>query len=94
MTVTAEYAAEHFQELAAAAMQGSEVCITGAGGAVLDLRARPMKVQADSSLIDEEGNRKFGALPAPMTWNEWQAIERDWDENVIPNLWMNRDDTE
>ncbi len=95
MTVTAQYAAEHFPELAAAAARGSDVSITAEGGVVLDLRARLAAPEIDPAFLDKNGQRKLGSgadLVGPDCWERWAEIERDWDENVIPNLWMNRDD--
>ncbi len=33
-------------------------------------------------------------LKAPITLAEFEDMERDWDEDGVAHLWMNRDDPE
>ncbi len=82
MTVTAQYAAEHFEELVSKVDGGESVEITRPGLATLCLAAEPGFGTTTLGIRDAEGRRILGQgrgeLRVP-TEAEWAAMDRELD---------------
>ncbi len=61
----------------------------------LHVTATPGSTAASRQVLGPNGKRILGTgahLVSGDFMERWAEIERDWDENVIPNLWMNTDE--
>lgn len=79
MTVTAQYAAEHFEELARAAEQGLDVEIVRPGRASISLREIPTAMPRLGPFFDSQGLRVAGTgkdFLRELSVAEWDALDR------------------
>jgi len=81
MKVSAQYAQEHFADLAIAAANGEEVEIEVYGQPTLVLlqRRTPIPFRRTTPRILGEG---IGEMTVP-DWDEWKAIDREMEREVI-----------
>jgi antitoxin (DNA-binding transcriptional repressor) of toxin-antitoxin stability system len=80
MKVSAQYAQEHFADLALAASNGEEVEIEVSGQPTLILhqRSTPVPFKRTTPRILGEG---IGEMVVPE-WDEWKAIDRELEREV------------
>ena len=88
--MTAQYAAEHFEELTSAVDRGEAVEIERPGHATLRLVPEPASERPQLRVLGAGAAH----LKRPLTQQDLDEMERDWQENVIAKLWMNSDEAD
>lgn len=91
MTVTSQYAAEHFDELLAKIDSGENVLITRPGSRVLQLAPAEAPPESTLAVRDAHGRRIFGLGKGhlrDLTAEQWQELDREfehiWDDGRSP----------
>lgn len=77
MKVTMHEAKTHFSKWVRKANEGEQIIVTNRGKPVAEIKA--LKPSAPGSVLREPGRLK-GLLP-DFTWEEWQEMDREIEEN-------------